>query len=163
MKNLAVVTFILAVFAFSITSCKKVDDPQAVTVMENAGEATISGIVYADLNDTLPNSIEYAPAGTQLLVRVDPNQFPEVSVLNSASTDYMYVPAEVGANGTYSVKVKAPKNGGTVRIYPPEFRANYIDGAGDTESAEFYYNGTYLTVSVFEGATVIQDFSYDRR
>jgi|GEM_PF-6392448 len=162
MKNLAVVTFILAVFAFSITSCKKVDDPQAVTVMENANEATISGIVYASLNDTT-SADTYAPAGTQLLVRVDPNQFPEVSVLNSASTDYMYVPAEVGANGTYSVKVKAPKNGGTVRIYPPEFRANYIDGSGDTESGEFYYSGTYLTVSVFEGATVIQDFSYARR
>ncbi|EJF53664.1 hypothetical protein SapgrDRAFT_1973 [Saprospira grandis DSM 2844] len=160
MKNLAVVTFILAVFAFSITSCKKVDDPQAVTVMENPGMATISGIVYAPVNDTT-SADTYAPSGTELIVRVDPDDFPNVSVLNNGS-EYMYYPVTVGANGTYSIDVPAPKTAASVRIYPQDFRANYIDGAGDTENAEFYYSGAYLTVSVFEGATVIQDFSYAR-
>lgn len=160
MKNLAIFTLILGVFVFATSSCKKVAEPVALNVIENAGMATISGIAYAPVNDTT-SADTYAPSGTTLMVEVDPSDFPGVSTYGNNS-NMLYYSTTVGANGAWTIQVPAPKTSAWVYVYPQDFRSNYIDGAGDTESAEFYYDGAYFSVNVMEGASVIEDFWYDR-
>jgi hypothetical protein len=166
MKNLAIVTLVLGVFIFAASSCKKVAEPVALNVIENAGMATIKGIAYAPVNDTT-SADTYAPSGTVLLITVDQNQFPGVSTYGNNSHKLTYT-TTVGAAGAWTIDVPAPKTAISVVVWPQDFRANYIDGAGDTDSAEFYYeDGTTSAVTitiggVIEGASIIRDFWYDR-
>lgn len=159
MKNIAILAVIFGAFVFT-TSCKKIEAPTAVNVIESAGTATISGIAYADMDDTDPED-EFAPSGTKLLITVDQNQFPGASTYANNDNKLMYT-ATVGAAGAWSVTVKAPKTAITAVVWPQDFRSNYEDFAGDTQSAEFYYDGASFNVTVVDGSAPIQDFWYDR-
>jgi hypothetical protein len=159
MKNIAILAVIFGAFVFT-TSCKKIEEPTAVNVIESAGTATISGIAYADLDDTDPED-EFAPSGTKLLITVNQNQFPGATTYANNGNKLMYT-ATVGAQGAWSVTVKAPKTAITAVVWPQDFREDYKDANDDTQSAEFYYDGASFNVTVVDGSAPIQDFKYDR-
>lgn len=158
MKNLAIVALLFSAFVLTMSSCKKVEAPTAVDIMTTAGNATISGIAYAVIDESNSTN-EYAPAGTNIIVEVDPQDFPGVSSQNN-NDNKMFYTATVGANGAWTVSVPAPKDPTTVTIYPQDFRADYTDFAGDVEDDQLFEDGS-ANVTVFEGASVLVDFEYE--
>jgi len=157
MKNLAIVALLFSAFVLTMSSCKKVEAPTAVDLMTAAGNATISGIAYADLDDS-DSDDEYAPAGTTLIVEVDPQDFPGVSSQNN-NDNKMFYTATVGANGAWTVSVPAPKDPISVIVRPQDFRSDFINFLGDTVADQIFEDGS-SSVTVFEGASVLIDFWY---
>jgi hypothetical protein len=159
MKNLAIVALLFSAFVLTMSSCKKVEAPTSVDIIANAGTATISGIVYADKDDS--NAADEFASGAILLIEVDPNDFPAVSTSNY-NNNMLFYSATVGNDGTWTATIPAPKTPISITVHPQDFRSNYIDASGDTESAEFYYDNASFNMTVVEGATPIRDFWYDR-
>lgn len=165
MKNLAILTLVLGVFIFATSSCKKISEPNAVNVIENAGTATIKGFAYAQIVDTVEttnftNAQEFAPAGTKIIVKVSQNQFPGVSTYGSNSNELVYE-TTVGADGKWSVDVKAPKTAITATVYPQDFYATLVTGSCSTCSdPNTVYSESNYSVSVIEGSAYILDLYY---
>jgi hypothetical protein len=158
MKNLAIVALLFSAFVLTMSSCKKVEAPTAVDVMTSAGNATISGIAYAVLDESNADA-EYAPAGTSIIVEVDPQDFPGVST-QSNNDNKMFYTATVGANGAWSVSVPAPKDPITVTVRPQDFRATYTDVLGNDLDDQIFSEGN-VNVTVFEGASELVDLNYE--
>jgi hypothetical protein len=131
MKKIAILAAVFGAFVFT-TSCKKVEEPTAVNVIESAGTATISGFAYADLDDDNSPEAEFAPAGTKVFIVIDPMDFPGASVSMNNSNLLVYT-ATVGADGKWTATVKAPKTPIAATITADPFRADYTDINGDSE------------------------------
>jgi len=131
MKKIAILAAIFGAFVFT-TSCKKVEEPTAVDVIESAGTATISGFAYADLDDDNSPDPEFAPAGTKVFIVIDPMDFPGASV-NMNNPNLLVYTATVGADGKWTATVKAPKTPILATITADPFRADYTDINGDSE------------------------------
>ncbi len=156
MKNIAILAVIFGAFVFT-TSCKKIEEPTAVNVIESAGTATIKGYAYADLDDegTSLGEPEFAPTGTKVFIVINPNDFPGASTYNSNLNQLVYT-ATVGANGMWEATVKAPKTpiGATVATDP--FRATYTDFSGNsTDNLIWTSNGA--NAAVWEGNLTLVD------
>lgn len=140
MKKIAILAVVFGAFVFT-TSCKKVEDPTAVDVIESAGTATISGYAYADLDDDNSPEAEFAPAGTKVFIVIDPNDFPGTSVSQNNPNLLVYT-ATVGADGKWSATVKAPKTPIAATVTADPFRFDYIDFNGDrTDDVIFTFDG----------------------
>lgn len=157
MRNIAFLALIFGAFIFT-TSCKKIVEPTALNVIENAGSATISGIAYADLDDQDAEP-EFAPTGTKVTVAIDQNDFPGASTYNNNPNLLLYT-TTVGANGAWSVTVKAPKTPIAATIILDPFRATYTDfGGNDTD--DLIWSTGDQSVAVWEGNTSLVDFWYN--
>lgn len=157
MKNIAILAVIFGAFIFT-TSCKKIVEPTALNVIENAGTATISGIAYADLDDQDAEA-EFAPTGTKVTVAIDQNDFPGASTYNNNPNLLLYT-TTVGANGAWTVTVKAPKTPIAATIILDPFRATYTDfGGNDTD--DLIWSTNDQSVAVWEGNTSLVDFWYN--
>jgi hypothetical protein len=134
------------------SSCKKIENPEAIQVVDESKTATVKGIVYADLIDT--NSVdEFAPVGTTLLVSINSSDFP-----GSTGSQTLLYKTTVGANGEYTINVPAPTSAITARVMPQEFRTSRIDWRGTSEMTKFEANS--FNVSIVQGGTSIHDFWY---
>lgn len=154
MRNIAILAVIFGAFIFT-TSCKKVAEPTSVDVIESAGTAVISGYAYADLDDDNSPEAEFAPAGTKIFVVINPNDFPGASTYANNPNQLVYS-TTVGADGKWSVTVKAPKAGIQADIYTDPFRETYTDWAGnDTDDLIWESNGA--SAMVWEGNTTLVD------
>ncbi len=144
--------FLLGGLMIASSSCKKIENPETIQVVDESKTGTIKGIVYADLIDT--NSVdEFAPVGTTVLVSINSSDFP-----GSTGSQTLLYKTTVGTNGEYTINVPAPTSTITATVMPQEFRTNRIDWRGMTQSTKFEANS--FTVSVIQGGTAIQDFWY---
>jgi hypothetical protein len=157
MKNIAILAVIFGAFIFT-TSCKKIVEPTALNVIENAGTATISGIAYADLDDQDAEP-EFAPTGTKVTVAIDQNDFPGASTYNNNPNMLLYT-TTVGANGAWTITVKAPKTPINAMVILDPFRATYTDFSGD-DTDDLIWSTSDETVAVWEGNTSLVDFWYN--
>lgn len=157
MKKVAILAFAFGAFVFT-TSCKKIENPAPLNVIENAGTATISGIAYADLDDQDAEP-EYAPTGTKVTVAIDQNDFPGASTYGNNPNLLLYT-TTVGANGAFSLTVKAPKTPIAATVVLDPFRATYTDGGGNDTDDLIWSTGDQQ-VAVWEGNTSLVDFWYN--
>lgn len=155
MKKIAILAVVFGAFIFT-TSCKKVEEPTAVNVIESAGTATISGYAYADLDDDNSPDAEFAKAGTKVFIAINPNDFPGSSVTLNNDNLLVYT-ATVGADGKWSATVKAPKTPIDATITADPFRARYIDFNGDSEEDVIFSLDNPDVVSVWEGNNTFYD------
>lgn len=154
MKKFAILAAIFGAFVFT-TSCKKVAEPTAVDVIESAGTATISGYAYADRDDDNSPEPEFAPAGTKVFIVINPNDFPGASTYANNPNLLVYT-ATVGADGTWSATVKAPKTPIAATITADPFRATYTDFAGD-DTDDLIWTSNGAGAAVWEGNTTLVD------
>lgn len=158
MKKIAILAAVFGTFVFT-TSCKKVEDPTAVNLIESASTATISGFAYADLDDDNSPEAEFAKAGTKVFIVINPNDFPGASV--SLNNDNLLVyTATVGADGKWSATVKAPKTPISATITADPFRARYIDFNGDSEEDVIFSLDNGDNVAVWEGNNTFYDLEW---
>jgi hypothetical protein len=155
MKKIAILAVVFGAFVFT-TSCKKVEEPTAVNVIESAGTATISGYAYADLDDDNSPEAEFAKAGTKVFIVINPNDFPGTSVTQNNDNLLVYT-ATVGADGKWSATVKAPKTPITATITADPFRATYTDFNGDDEDDVIFSLDNGDDVAVWEGNNTFFD------
>jgi hypothetical protein len=149
MKKIAILAVVFGAFVFT-TSCKKVEEPTAVNVIESAGTASISGYAYADLDDDNSPEAEFAPAGTKVFIVIDPMDFPGASV-NMNNNNLLVYTATVGADGKWSATVKAPKTPINATITADPFREDYTDFSGDTEDDVIFTHDGPNGTAVWEG------------
>jgi hypothetical protein len=161
MKNIAILAVIFGAFVFT-TSCKKIEEPTAVNVIESAGTATIKGYAYADLDDegTSAGEPEFAPTGTKVFIVINPNDFPGASTYNSNLNQLVYT-ATVGANGMWEATVKAPKTPINATITADPFRKDYIDSNGDI-TADVIWTITTESAAVWEGNLTLVDLWWNQ-
>jgi hypothetical protein len=115
--------FILKLFVLAVivvfSACSKDDKASPVTI-DQSETATISGLVYAELNDTLDSKIDqFAPKGTVLLFTYSLSQFH--SYLSTTSDQTVVDSTSVNSNGTYSITVPAIATGATVTLSTNDF------------------------------------------
>ena len=154
----------LAISAIAFVSCKK-EEPVAPS---EPGKATVEGTLWANTdtnNDTdawgwYMETFEEAPAGivvTAVIDGADLDQTPD------AGYDYpdMYYTATTDANGKFSfngangLPCYATSINAELRFN--DFTADQAQGTNDVETD--YFGGT-ATVSIYNGAVVINDFTY---
>jgi hypothetical protein len=164
MRNLAILTLIMGVFVFA-SSCKKIAEPTSVDVVEAAGTATIHGIAYAQIIDTFEtvnftNPAEYAPSGTVIVVEINRNDFPGASTHGNVNNMLVYT-TTVGANGAWTIDVKAPKTPISATIRPDDFYATYVTGSCATCSdPNTEFNAGTYNATIVEGNSTIVDVWY---
>jgi len=162
MRNIAFLALIFGAFIFT-TSCKKIEEPTALNVIENAGTATINGVAYANSDLGEPGS-EFAKAGTKLTIVINPADFPGATTYTGNGNLLLYT-TTVGANGAWSITVKAPKTPITASIASDEYRQDLINTATTpttilTEDKIWSLPGGN-TVSVWDGNTSEIDIFYN--
>jgi hypothetical protein len=159
MKKFAFLALTLSVFA-AFTSCKKIEEPSTVNLINSAGTAVIKGIAYAETDESNA-AREYAPVGTKLTIVLDPNDFPGISTSMNNDNLLLYQ-TTVGTNGAWEVTVKAPKAPINASIAADNFRADFTNFLGNTiEDQIWTLDGPY-SVMVWDANTTIIDLQFVR-
>jgi hypothetical protein len=161
MRNIAFLALIFGAFIFT-TSCKKIEEPTALNVIENAGTATINGVAFANSDLGEPGN-EFAKAGTKLTVVINPASFPGATTYTGNNNLLVYT-TTVGANGQWSVTVKAPKAQINATIASDDYRQDLINTATTPttilqENKIWTLNATNVTV--WEGNTTEVNITYN--
>lgn len=159
MKNIAILAVIFGAFIFT-TSCKKIEAPTAVDVIESAGTATISGYAWADYDQENETTFtpEFAPAGTKVFIVISPNDFPGATTYNNNPNQLVYT-ATVGADGKWSATVKAPKTPIMATITTDPFRKTFTDFVGD-ETENLIWENSGASAMVWEGNMTLVDLTW---
>jgi hypothetical protein len=161
MRNIAFLALIFGAFIFT-TSCKKIEEPTALNVIENAGTATINGVAFAD-TDLGEAGSEFAKAGTKLTIVINPASFPGATTYTGNNNQLLYT-TTVGADGKWSVTVKAPKTPITANIASDNFRQDRINSATTPTtviSEDKIWSLQLTPVTVWEGNTTEIDITYN--
>ncbi len=130
-KRFLIASAVLGMASLSVfTSCKKDENKPMI----NSGEATIKGIVKAPVDYTkysfdmnsdstsvndfhdYDKDLEFAPAGTKIIVHYDESELMTSSAISNTKT----IETEVGTNGEYSVTIPTGANPISVTIEVPD-------------------------------------------
>jgi len=130
--------------------------------LNGAGTATISGAVFANLDETNA-TLENAPAGTTITAYLDETQL--LSYVNHSQSGRLIKVAYEKTNfttqvtnGRYSLNVPATADGLIIRVKPNDFEFNVAQTGGTNTRKVFKSTGFNSTVQAAQ--TVIQDVSY---
>ncbi|MDR1878197.1 MAG: hypothetical protein LBQ64_01375 [Bacteroidales bacterium] len=144
MRKIIIPTAIVAVM---FTSCNKYEESNPIDLGQ-LPTVTLSGNVYADLDETTP-SLEYAPAGTEILVSIPYADYDA----NNASGGNHTISATIGEEGRYSVNIPVVSSGVTATISFADFirdvkKQNSV-GQQETTPKRFICND--ISVSIGSG------------
>lgn len=140
--------------ALIISGC---DNENTVNPTVTLGSATVTGTVYAELDETNADS-EKAPSGTKVYVIVSTRDF----VLNPTGSAYAdrYYEGTVDANGKYSIVIETGSKQMEVEVIPADFSASVKTGAATLEVKSFYGANANEYIDVFPSGTFIADLYY---
>lgn len=172
---LGIMTFVA--MSFAVVSCSEEEQ----TPVE-PGTATVEGVIEANIdlaNDTLtdgsvdPNgNWEFAPEGTVLTFIIDSEDLDQNPQPGYNYKDLIYT-TTVGANGVYSISdLPAYETPINVDIEFNDFAADQVDYGTDpgdttatgmpaTVTTRTIYTKGGETVTIWNGAVVIEDFRYN--
>ncbi|HRK54143.1 MAG TPA: hypothetical protein PK185_09510 [Cyclobacteriaceae bacterium] len=152
MKKLVFVMSLASALIFS--GC---DNENTVNPTVTLGSATITGTVYAELDNNNAVS-EKAPSGTKVYVIVNTKDF----VLNPTGGTYAkkYYEGTIDANGKYSITIETGNKTMTVTVVPADFTASVLVGPSTSEIQNFIGNNASDNVDVFANGTFILDLTY---
>jgi hypothetical protein len=183
MKNIYLGAFLAASLLATFSSCKK----ELQTPVE-PGSATIQGRIWANLNetnDTLSDGSsaigtaaeiskrEFAPQGTVVTFTIKGADLDQTPQAGYPYKDVVRT-ATVDASGNYTVSVPAYEMPIDVTISFNEFEAQstqwgrdpqdtLVGGATATRQYRERYYRNDATVTVFDGANLVRDYSYDKQ
>ena len=108
--------------------CKK-DETTSPASLNLTNKGIIKGLVQAQLdlmNDTLAATLEFAPAGTNVFVKVASAQYTnqgDVAALKAGDTNLGFITysTTIGANGEYSIEVPATDKGVEFTVWVDDF------------------------------------------
>ena len=123
------------------------------------GEATIRGTVYGN-SDWTVGGYEDA-AGTDLVGKTIKFTYRQYYAPYNNGEGNIFT-AVIGADGTYEIKIPTElTNDDQVRVYIniDDFIANYVDGAGDTQSG--IYSEGQTEVVLYDGDIEVRDLYFD--
>lgn len=152
MKKLVLIASFASALIFS--GC---DNENTVNPTVTLGSATVTGIAYADLDETNAE-FEKAPAGTKVYVIVNTRNF----VLNPTGGTYAdrYYEGTVDANGKYSIAIETGNRPMTVEVVGADFSATVKTGASSSVVRNFYGIFAGGNTDVFPSGTFILDLYY---
>jgi len=152
---------VLAVGAIALVSCKK-EEPVAPS---SPGSATIQGTLWSNTN--LDNDTdqwgfymynpEYAKTGvtfSAVIDGMDLDQTPD----GSFNYSDVVTTGTIGANGAYTVSVPCYSEWIDCEVRFNDYTDNQLSGGANDATKEYF--GGSVWVSVYDGAVVIQDFTY---
>jgi hypothetical protein len=158
MKIQTINTLLIFGLAVLFAGCGE-DEVTTLNTIDTNRTAIITGKAYATTNATLPpGTLQFAPAGTKLVVTIDSKQFAKV-VVAGRTYELLSYPTTVSSDGSYTVTVPALSKTITATVIGTDFKAVYVASA--TASREEYYSFDPITVTYFEGLTTFQDIAYD--
>lgn len=150
MKKLSISFSVLALMLMLFTtSCDKEEETEV-----EPSEATVKGIVRAvlDVNEGLePVSgakLTFAIDGADLDHNPNPN-YPYKEILRSVTT---------GSDGSYTISLPASQDEIAVEVRFADFEYDQVQFDNSTERTIYSRNNGM--VSIYDGATVIQDYNY---
>ena len=146
--------FALTLVVLFASSCKKIENPTPIDVIENAGSATITG--YAYCQSDLTNAGQELANGAKIIVTIDPTQFPGS---NHTSGTLLRYETTVDADGMWSITVPAPDKLINATVWPQEFRRNLIVNANTTLQNEIF-DANSINVTIINGKTDYLDINY---
>ncbi|MBX2943456.1 MAG: hypothetical protein KF860_14035 [Cyclobacteriaceae bacterium] len=152
MKKLVLVMSLASALIFS--GC---DNENTVNPTVTLGSATITGTVYAELDNNNAVS-EKAPSGAKVYVIVDTKDF----VLNPTGGTYAkkYYEGTVDASGKYSIVIETGNKVMDVTVVPADFSASVLTGPATSEIQNFIGSGASDDIEVFANGTFILDLYY---
>jgi hypothetical protein len=166
--NFILKLFVLAVIV-TFSACSKDEKATPVTSGTNQklstdNTATVQGLVYATLNDTLDTKItQYAPVNTPLLFTYTLNQFhPYLTATTDQTVECP--PVLVAADGSYSITVPAVASGIKIVLQSNQFvymqkgRSQYT--GNDTTFRKVYTLASQTISGLVPGELKIIDLTY---
>jgi hypothetical protein len=164
--------FILKLFVLAVivvfSACAKDEKATPVTVGTNtktdtARFATVQGLVYATLNDTLnPQINQFAPANTPLLFTYTLNQFHPYLTTKDQTVECP--PVQVQADGSYSITVPAVASGINIVLESNQFtymqKGRSQHTGNDTTIRKIYTLPSQTISGLIPGETKFIDLTY---
>lgn len=152
--------FLTGVLTFAV-SCKKEDLQNEPA---NAGVATISGNVKANLDETIVN-LQNVPEGTGITFRIEGED-----LVRNPDEDYDYedvvVKTTVDATGSYSASLPAVKESISVKVIFDDFEYDATvlvtndQGFQEEVTQRRTFKLETTTISIIEGQVIVEDFDY---
>jgi hypothetical protein len=125
MKKLKTIGMVLAIASMMFNSCSEKIETSALT-LDQSKKATLKVNLYAELDYTT-QGLEFAPNGTQVLVRIANNHF------NPTATGH-WTQIETIQNGVIQLEIPVNDQGVTVEIFPMEFIFDQVQVFGSVSS-----------------------------
>ncbi|MFZ6010653.1 MAG: hypothetical protein ACOYXT_09920 [Bacteroidota bacterium] len=151
---------LFAIFSLAgLTIFTACDNENSVNPPSELGKATITGTVYAELDETdIGGVLEKVPAGTKIVAVINTKDL----VINPTNGNYAkkYYETTVDANGKYSIQVDAGNKELVVAVIPADFTFDVKTGASTTEKTNFYGSNADDNVTVYKNGTFILDLYY---
>lgn len=146
----------LAIMAASIffTSCEKYEQSTPYVISDSL-TATISGIVYADL-DLNVSTAQYAPQGTVIYIKANLSDL----VPNYSGNNMKIYTTTVGANGAYSIKVPVNDAGVMYYVSGDEFTYDQKQYDNSLKRTIFYTNES-STDDLYSNQHYFLDINYN--
>ncbi len=147
-----------AVMLIALSSCKNENSVNPIPVDQIVSKVTISGLVRAELNNTIPSpSLGGSFANAEIIpATLNPKVIAEVStenlVLSTGEVTYVkkYFETSVSpTDGSYSVEVEVgPRGSQSVTLYYSDFRSDVILTATTVNKGKIFVGGSQgVTVS----------------
>jgi hypothetical protein len=125
MEKLKSLVAIFATASILLSGCSEKVETSALT-LDQSKKATLKVNLYADLNYTT-QGLEYAPNGTEVLVRVANNNF------NPGASGH-WTKIETIQSGAIELEIPVTDQGVTVEIFPMEFIYDQVQAFGSVSS-----------------------------
>jgi hypothetical protein len=154
----------IAVVAIAISSCSNENSVNPRPVDQVISKATVTGIVRAELNNTIPSpslggsfaNAEFIPAllAPKVVASINTRDLV-LSPASGVTYARKFFEATVGADGSYSFEVEiGPKGSIDVELTYSNFRSDVILSASTTDKGVIFNGGTQ-TVTVTKGRNEI--------
>jgi hypothetical protein len=152
-KSMNSTILLLALGTLTLIGCKKEAEP----VMAEYGKAEISGIAWAELDNTVAG-YEKVPAGTKIMAWINTADLITNANLSSGTYETKYYDGVVGANGSYKFTIDVNQKPVNVNIIPADFAFDQV--ISSTETQRSIYKAGSFSISVTKGGNKIQDINY---
>ena len=151
--------YILSILSASllILSCDQIDNPTPINTIDDTKTATISGLVTAELDNTVTGR-EKATVGTVLLFTVNASDYTAVT---STGTQKLVYTASVDANGAYSVSIPALNKEITVTVTGDDFAFEQRLTATTTARTIYKLTAPGTSPKILLGKKTILDLQYN--
>ena len=152
----------LAISAIAFVSCKK-EEPVAPV---EPGSATVSGTLWANTNEDNDTdqwggymfNPEYAKSGVTVTAVIDGADLDQTPDPFYTYPEMKYT-ATIGSNGSYSLTVPCYASSITAELRFNDYTDNQLSG-GNNQTTTFFMGGS-MYVTIWDGAVVINDYTYN--